>query len=126
MRGHHVIASFHRDNIMRDLDDSAFCPRNAFGSCACSEPSPDSPRCYFTRVAVRGLRAIFEWDPAKRWPAGATMELTLIEGVAFRDAAAARRFDMSDDACSYEELFDTWDEAERWLGMVDTEREGSA
>lgn len=106
------------------------CQRYASGTCLCDHPLTDSPRCYFERVAIRGCRAIFQWDGNKRWPDDKPIfggnDRLWIEGVEFADIAATSTFDI--DQVAYTDawqMFQTWDEAEAWLTSQPPAPEGA-
>lgn len=85
-------------------------------------------RPYFERQAQWGNQVVFRWNPARDWPHNPLTDPwpgaeELIEGVAFADEEAARRFDLDRLAPACDEgrvtgpyhQFDSWAEAERWL-----------
>lgn len=100
---------------------------------------PEVARPYFTRQAQYGRRVIFAWNPAASSPtnpltAPCPLVEELIEGVAFADERAARRFDLNraagpsgravgGDVSGAGPWFEflTWEEAEAWLRAGDTE-----
>lgn len=92
------------------------------------------PRTYYERAIIFGLRAIFQYNPAHRWPARPCLDdqddsraagchmcrdATEFEGVQFVDEDAAGACDLdrlhvaADNGTR--QAFATWEDAERWL-----------
>lgn len=80
-------------------------------------------RVYFERETMVGRRIVFEWNPVKRWPMQKmpSRDYQVIEGVQFRNTAAAARFDLGQvDGPALVEpeqwpRFETWEQAQLWV-----------